>query len=100
MKIIYNKLIPFPGFTAMMLFGVIFARKSARPLSERTIRHESIHVAQAKECGGFIPYYLKYLAFWVRYGYKMNPFEQDAYYYNDDSDWRFERPYKFWKNWK
>lgn len=28
MKIIYNNIISFPGFAAINLFGVIFARKS------------------------------------------------------------------------
>nr|DAE36180.1 MAG TPA: hypothetical protein [Bacteriophage sp.] len=37
MKIIYNDIIPFPGFAAINLFGVIFARKKYRPLSETTV---------------------------------------------------------------
>ena len=50
MKIIYNSLIPFRGYKAMMLFGVIFARKKFKPLSAVTVNHESIHAAQAKDC--------------------------------------------------
>lgn len=49
MKIIYNKLIPFKGFAAINLFGVLFARKECKPLSERTINHEAIHTAQMRE---------------------------------------------------
>ena len=46
MKIIYNsKVIPFPGYRAINLFGVVFVRGS-RPLSEVTINHESIHTKQ------------------------------------------------------
>lgn len=37
MKIIYNNIIPFPGFAAINLFGVIFARKKYRPLSKTTV---------------------------------------------------------------
>ena len=37
MKIIYNSLIPFRGYKAMMLFGVIFARKKFKPLSAVTV---------------------------------------------------------------
>lgn len=31
MKIIYNDIIPFKGYKAINLFGIVFARKSARP---------------------------------------------------------------------
>jgi hypothetical protein len=79
MKIVYNNIIPFRGFSAMMFFGVIFARKSAKPLSFRTINHEAIHDAQAKECGGYVLFYLMYLCLWVRYGYRNCPFEREAY---------------------
>lgn len=79
MKIIYNNLIPFPGFSAMMFFGVIFARKKYKPISETTIRHGGIHEVQAKECGGYLIYYAMYLAFWVRYGYRKIPFEREAF---------------------
>lgn len=51
-RIVYNRFIPFPGFTAMMLFGRIYARRSCGPLSKDTVRHELIHAAQAYDCGG------------------------------------------------
>lgn len=79
MKIIYNSLLPIPGYSAMMFFGVILARKSCAPLSPRTIRHEQIHVAQAKDCGGYIPYYIRYITQWIKYGYRNSPFEREAY---------------------
>lgn len=79
MKILYNSFIPLPGYSAMMFFGVIFARKSYKPLSPRTIRHEHIHVAQAKDCGGFMPYYFRYFGQWIKYGYRNCPFELEAY---------------------
>jgi hypothetical protein len=79
MRIVYNNIIPFRGFTAMMLFGVIFARKSAKPLSARTLNHEAIHAAQARECGGYVFFYLKYLMQCIRYGYRNCPFEREAY---------------------
>ena len=40
MKIIYNILIPFPGYVAMMLFGVIFGRQKYKPLGSLVINHE------------------------------------------------------------
>jgi hypothetical protein len=79
MKIIYNNIIPFRGFAAMMFFGIIFARKSAKPLSLNTINHEKIHHAQARECGGYLWYYSLYLCQWTKYGYRNSPFEREAY---------------------
>ena len=52
MKIIQNKwinkFIPFPNFRAINLFGVLFVR-GARPLTNVTLNHESIHSAQIAE---------------------------------------------------
>ena len=45
MKIIYNKIIPFRGFIAINLFGILFAREE---LNAVTINHEKIHTAQMK----------------------------------------------------
>lgn len=64
MKVIYNKIIPFQGFSAINLFGVLFARKEYEPLSARTIRHEAIHTAQMKELG-YISFYIIYLLEWL-----------------------------------
>ena len=49
MKVIYNSLIPFKGFIAINLFGIVFARKEYKELSRRTLNHEAIHTAQMKE---------------------------------------------------
>ena len=48
MQVCKNKYIPFKGFSAINVFGVLFVRGNAR-ISERTIRHETIHTAQMKE---------------------------------------------------
>jgi hypothetical protein len=45
-KVIYNKIIPFKGFSAMAFVWWIFARQE---LTERVIRHEEIHIRQQKE---------------------------------------------------
>lgn len=65
MKIIYNNLIPFNGFSAINLFGIIFIRKDARinDLFE-VINHERIHTAQMKETF-YIGFYLLYLLEWT-----------------------------------
>lgn len=88
MKIIYNKLIPFKGFTAINIFGIVFAQKEYRPLSERTITHEAIHTAQLKEML-YIFFYLWYGVEWLlrwvccgfkgKQAYKNILFEREAY---------------------
>ncbi len=81
--VIYNKLIPFEGFKAINLFGVIFARK---PLSPKDLAHERVHTQQMKELL-YIGFYLIYLIEWVvrlfmhgkKRAYYMISFEQEAY---------------------
>lgn len=98
MKIVYNKFLPLPGFVAMAFFGVILARSECRPLSSGTIRHEAIHQAQARDCHGWILFYLRYLAYWLRYGYRCNPFEREAYENERDADYLKNRPARNWRN--
>ena len=48
MKVIYNKFIPFPGFFAINLFGVMFVREEYRnrTIEQRTYDHEGTHTEQ------------------------------------------------------
>jgi hypothetical protein len=109
MKVIFNNFIPFRGFIAINLFGVLFARHGAK-IDDRTISHERIHTAQIRECywlcfplflvmqwntflGGILnllilaaPFYWLYLLEWLIklpfYGtraYRMISFEREAY---------------------
>ena len=79
-EIIYNKLIPFKGFSAINLFGTIYARIECKPLPERTIHHELIHSAQANDfLLKWFAFYAVYLWYWIRFGYNKNPFEREAY---------------------
>jgi hypothetical protein len=77
MKVIYNKLIPFKGFSAINLFGLVFARKECKPLMSSTINHEAVHTAQMKELW-YIPFYLWYVAEWL---VKLCFFGKQAYYH-------------------
>ena len=97
MKIIYNRFIPFKGFTAMAVFGRIYARKEFNPLSERTVRHEKIHAAQAKDMGGWIWFYIAYFLYWIEYGYRNSPFEKEAYGNDFKSDYLMKREKFAWK---
>lgn len=87
MKVIYNNIIPFRGFTAINLFGVIFARKEYEPLSKRTLNHEAIHTAQMRELL-YIGFYLWYVVEWLvklfiygKEAYRNVSFEREAYQY-------------------
>lgn len=86
MLIIHNHILPFPGYRAINLFGIIFARGD-EPLSPRTITHETIHTKQILETlvvGFYIWYLLEFLIKlviclnWHR-AYRSISFEQEAY---------------------
>ena len=83
MKIIRNKYIPFKGFRAINLFGILFVRGNAI-INERTIRHEAIHTAQMKEML-YIFFYLWYVVEWIirlfmkGNAYRNISFEREAY---------------------
>lgn len=92
MKIIYNNIIPFKGFAAINLFGILFVRKDCKDqVDEYMINHESIHTEQMKELA-FIFFYIWYAIEWFiklfKYGdstggdggaYRNISFEREAY---------------------
>lgn len=86
MKIIRNNFIPFKGFKAINLFGILFVRGGA-VMSEHDLNHERIHSAQMKELL-FLGFYICYLAEWIRgicsgksslQAYHDISFEKEAY---------------------
>lgn len=110
MKIIRNNIIPFPGFKAINLFGVLFARKESK-IDDVTINHEAIHSRQFVElmilfavASVFVRWWLPLfapLAFYVLYviewlvhlirfrdtyiAYRRISFEREAYTHQGDS---------------
>lgn len=87
MKVIYNNYLPVKKFIAINLFGVIFARKEYKHLSEQEINHEKIHTAQIIELLGIF-YYPAYVLEWlirlIQYrdplkAYHNISFEREAY---------------------
>lgn len=87
MKIIRNKYIPFPGYKAINLFGVLFVKNNAK-IDEVTINHEAIHTAQWKELW-YIGFVLWYIAEWLirlpkGNAYRNISFEREAYANQDD----------------
>lgn len=103
MKIVYNKWIPFKGFCAINLFGVIFARKECK-VTPRTINHEKIHTAQMRELG-YIGFYVLYFLEWVyrlmvdtNRAYRAISFETEAYEHQYDYSYLESRkPYAMWR---
>lgn len=95
MKIVRNKIIPFKGFKAINLFGILFVRKDA-VLSDIDINHEKIHTEQMKELL-FIFFYVWYAIEWIirLFGsgnaYRNISFEQEAYANEDNLNYLEER---------
>jgi hypothetical protein len=82
MKIIRNNIIPFPGYKAMNLFGVLFVRGNAR-IDDITLNHEKIHTAQIKEMF-YVFFYIWYSIEWLirlpkGNAYRNISFEREAY---------------------
>jgi hypothetical protein len=106
MKIIRNNIIPFKGYKAINLFGVLFVRKNAK-IDNITLNHEAIHTAQMKELL-YIFFYLFYVIDWLiglvvywfdtKRAYKEICFEKEAYVNEKDFDYLKKRkPYNFLK---
>ncbi len=77
MKIIENKFIPFKGFVAINLFGILFIRKGTS-LRKYTLNHEKIHTTQMKELL-YIFFYLWYLIEWIVKLFQNNFNNMNAY---------------------
>lgn len=103
MKIIYNNIIPFKGFAAINLFGLLFVRKGV-VVTERLLNHERIHTAQMKELlyvGFYVWYFIEWLIELFHYGttaYRTNTFEREAHANDDNLTYLANRP--FWGFWE
>lgn len=95
MIIVRNNIIPFKGFKAINLFGILFVRKDA-VLSDVDINHEKIHTEQMKELL-FIFFYVWYCIEWfIRLfkegnAYMSISFENEAYFNQDNLGYISER---------
>lgn len=118
--IIRNKALPFPGYKAINLFGVLFVRKGAS-INDKTVNHEQIHSKQIEEVMFtlFLPffivawhttfylliawifsYYIWYVAEWlihlIRFkdrniAYRRISFEMEAYTHDGDMEYLKKR---------
>lgn len=103
MRIIYNKIIPFKGFSAINLFGVVFARRESR-ITPHCINHEKIHTAQMRELG-YVGFYILYFLEWLyrlcvdtKRAYRAISFEQEAYAHQHNYDYLNSR--KHFAQWR
>ncbi len=103
MRIVYNNIIPFKGFLAINLFGVIFVRGTESDINQTVLNHEAIHTAQMKELW-YIPFYILYLLEWLMRlskkgnAYKNITFEKEAY--NNEKDMYYLSKRKRFAMWK
>ena len=87
LKIIYSKYLPFKGFRAINLFGIVFARKEQAELSRQIINHELIHTRQMLELmviGFYVWYVTEWIIKWIIYkdrfaAYRNIGFEREAF---------------------
>ncbi len=102
MKIIYSKYLPFKGFRAVNLFGLVFARKEQPELDKRILNHESIHTRQMLELmviGFYVWYIIEWIVKWIYYknkfsAYKNIGFEREAF--ANDTDLRYLKNRKWY----
>ncbi len=103
MRIVRNRFIPFKGFKAVNLCGMLFVRKEAY-ISEKTTNHESIHSAQIKELLYFF-FYALYLTEWsirviwywdFKKAYRNISFEREAYTNESNLDYLKNRKHYVW----
>lgn len=101
--IIKNNIIPFKGYKAINLFGIIFTRKD---LNDIDLNHEKIHTAQMKEMlyiFFYIWYLIEYLVITLcnlsmsqNQRYHKIRFEKEAYDNQDNLDYLNTRKHYSW----
>lgn len=88
--LVKNNLIPFKGFVAINLFGLVFVRRKewerkTPAQQDKILRHEAIHTRQMVELLviGFYALYLLEWAYWLIFrplnAYRHISFEREAY---------------------
>jgi hypothetical protein len=99
--IIRNRFIPFKGFNAINLFGVILVKKHVH-VSESLLNHERIHTRQILELF-VVGFYLWYLVEWlIRLSQEGNAYrkislEREAYIHEGDLQYlQHRKPYAWW----
>lgn len=105
MKTIVNKIIPFKGFKAINIFGIVFVREGEE-MKPYDYNHEAIHTAQMKELC-YISFYLIYFFEWLYHlfrkgnskkAYRSISFEREAYAHQNNYHYLDKRePFAQWR---
>lgn len=102
-KVIENRWLPFPGFTAITLFGFVFTR-DRKSVTPDILNHELIHCRQQLELL-YIPFFILYLLEWllrlIQYrdsyrAYRNISFEREAYTHEADHAYPLARRPHAW----
>ena len=100
-KIVRTSILPFRGFSAVNLLGVLFVHHGVY-ISNELMNHERIHTAQQREML-FVFFYLAYFMEWlVRLpmrgnAYRNISFEREAYANQRNLDYLHSRPHYAWR---
>lgn len=105
MYIVRNNIIPFEGYQAINICGILFVRKGVE-LDEIDLNHEEIHSKQIFEML-IVFFYLWFVIEWlIRFffskdrfthkAYRHIWFEQEAYKHQDDLDYLKNRKHFAW----
>ena len=101
MKIVRTSVLPFKGFTAINLLGVLFVHHGVY-LSHELMNHERIHTAQQRELL-YVFFYVAYVLEWlVRLpmrgnAYRNISFEREAYSNQRNLHYLESRPLYAWR---
>ena len=101
-KIVRTTILPFKGFTAINLLGMLFVHPGVY-LSDELMNHERIHTAQQREML-FVFFYLAYIIEWlVRLpmrgnAYRNISFEREAYANQRNLHYLENRPHYVWRH--
>ena len=102
MKIIRSRYLPFKGFSAINLLGVMFVHPGVY-LSHELLNHERIHTAQQREML-FVFFYLAYVVEWLMRlplrgnAYRNISFEREAYAHQRDLHYLESRRHYAWRH--
>ena len=100
-KIVRTSILPFRGFSAINLLGVLFVHHGVY-LSNELINHERIHTAQQREML-FVFFYLAYVVEWLMRlpmrgnAYRNISFEREAYAHQRDLHYLESRRHYAWR---
>ena len=101
MKIVRTSILPFHGFSAINLLGVLFVHHGVY-LSNELINHERIHTAQQRELL-YVFFYIIYFIEWLMRltmrgnAYRNISFEREAYANQRNMDYLKVRPWYAWR---